>query len=99
MKKRTGILINSIIILLGANYDSYLLLGAGVLCLSLVLISKTKRDEPQIKNAVNTYFPHRPNVVYLKRKWMNKICPEDKGGSFNEKLYLDYLDAILNFTK
>jgi hypothetical protein len=48
MKKRTGILINSIIILLGANYESYLLLGAGVLCLSLVLISKTKRDE--VKN-------------------------------------------------
>jgi hypothetical protein len=45
MKKRTGILINSIIILLGANYESYLLLGAGVLCLSLVLICKTKRDE------------------------------------------------------
>jgi hypothetical protein len=48
MKKRTGILINSIIILLGANYESYLLLGAGVLCLTLVLISKTKRDE--VKN-------------------------------------------------
>jgi hypothetical protein len=30
---------------------------------------------------------------------MNKICPEDKGGSFNEKLYNDYLDAILNYTK
>jgi hypothetical protein len=48
MKKRTGILINSIIILLGANYESYLLLGAGVFCLSLVLISKSKRDE--VKN-------------------------------------------------
>jgi hypothetical protein len=45
MKKRTGILINSIIILLGANYESYLLFGAGVLCLSLVLISKTKKHE------------------------------------------------------
>jgi len=45
MKKRTGILINSIIILLGATYDSYLMLGAGVICLSLVLISKTKRHE------------------------------------------------------
>ena len=45
MKKRTGILINSIIILLGATYDSYLMLGAGVLCLTLVLISKTKRHE------------------------------------------------------
>ena len=45
MKKRTGILINLIIILLGHTYDSYLMLGAGVFCLSLVLISKTKRDE------------------------------------------------------
>jgi len=47
----------------------------------------------------NTYFPFRPNVEYLKRKWMNKICAEDKGGSFNETLYKDYLDAILNYTK
>ena len=53
----------------------------------------------KIKNVVNTYFPHRPNVAYLKRKWVTKICPEDKGGSFNEKLYNDYLDAIINFTK
>ena len=45
MKKRTGILINLIIILLGATYDNYLMLGAGVFCLSLVLISKTKRHE------------------------------------------------------
>jgi hypothetical protein len=45
MKKRTGILINSIIILLGYTYESYLLLGIGVICLTLVLISKTKRHE------------------------------------------------------
>ena len=45
MKKRTGILINSIIILLGYNYENYLLLGIGVICLTLVLISKTKRHE------------------------------------------------------
>lgn len=53
----------------------------------------------KIKNVVNTYFPLRPNVTYIKRKWMNKICPEDKGGNFNEKLYNDYLDAIINYTK
>jgi hypothetical protein len=53
----------------------------------------------KIKNVVNTYFPHRPKVAYLKRKWVTKICPEDKGGSFNEKLYNDYLDAIINYTK
>ena len=45
MKKQTGILINSIIILLGYTYDSYLLLGIGVICLTLVLISKPKRHE------------------------------------------------------
>jgi hypothetical protein len=48
MKKRTGILINSIIILLGYTYESYLLLGIGVICLSLVLISKSKKHE--VKN-------------------------------------------------
>ena len=53
----------------------------------------------KIKNVVNTYFPHRPNVTDLKRNWMNKICPEDKGGSVNEKLYNDDLDAIINYTK
>jgi hypothetical protein len=47
----------------------------------------------------NTYYPHRPNIVYLVRKWKTKICAEDKGGSFNEKLYRDYLDAIINYTK
>jgi hypothetical protein len=45
MKKRTGILINSIIILLGYTYESYLLLAIGAICLSLVLISKTKNYE------------------------------------------------------
>ncbi len=47
----------------------------------------------------NVYYPHRPNITYLKRKWKTKICAEDKGGSFNEKLYLDYLEAISNPTK
>jgi len=45
MKKRIGILINSIIILLGWNYENYLLLGIGAICLTLVLISKTKKNE------------------------------------------------------
>jgi len=53
----------------------------------------------KIKKVINTYFPNKPNISYLKRKWEKKICPEDKGGSFNEKLYNDYLDAILNPTK
>ena len=45
MKKRTGILINSIIILLGWNYENYLLLAIGAICLTLVLISKSKTHE------------------------------------------------------
>lgn len=45
MKKRTAILINSIIILLGWNFNESLLLGAGIICLTLVLISKTKKHE------------------------------------------------------
>jgi hypothetical protein len=48
MKKQTGIFINLALIVIGYSYESYLLLAAGVLCLSLVLISKTKRDE--VKN-------------------------------------------------
>ena len=52
-----------------------------------------------MKSKDNTYYPNRPNIAYLIRKWKTKICAEDKGGSFNEKLYRDYLDAILNYTK
>jgi len=48
MKKQTGIFINLALIVIGYSYENWLLLGAGVLCLSLVLISKTKRDE--VKN-------------------------------------------------
>ena len=48
-----------------------------------------------IKKLVNEYFPNKPNIHYLKRKWETKICNEDKGGSFNINLYLDYL-AVIN---
>lgn len=44
----------------------------------------------------NTYCKNKPNLIYLKRKWQQKLIPEDKGGSFNVNLYLDYLDAINN---
>lgn len=42
----------------------------------------------------NTYNPNKPNISYIKRKWENKICNEDKGGTFNTALYMDYLDRI-----
>lgn len=44
--------------------------------------------------AINTYFPNKPNLTYISRKWKTKICPEDKRGSFNQKLYEDYLTVI-----
>lgn len=48
MKKRTGILINTAILVLGYYTENYLLFGAGVFCLTLVLISKSKKHE--VKN-------------------------------------------------
>jgi hypothetical protein len=45
MKKQTGILINSIIILLGANYENYLMLTGGFICLVMVLISRQKKNK------------------------------------------------------
>jgi hypothetical protein len=45
MKKQTGILINSIIILLGANYENYLMLTGGFICLAMVLISKKSKSK------------------------------------------------------
>ena len=47
-------------------------------------------------NMENTYNPFKPNLEYIKRKWKQKICAEDKGGSFNVALYNDYLDIINN---
>jgi len=44
----------------------------------------------------NTYNRNKPNLEYIRKKWQNKICPEDKGGSFNTALYDDYLHAINN---
>lgn len=48
MKKQTAILLNSTISLLGYYYENNLMLGVGVLCLTLVLISKTKKHGKHI---------------------------------------------------
>jgi hypothetical protein len=45
MKKRTGILITAVVSLIGYNFESYFLMGLGIFCLTLVLISKTKKHE------------------------------------------------------
>lgn len=47
------------------------------------------------KQAVNTFIPLKPNLMYMIRKWRSKNTPEEKSGSFNVDLYLDYL-AVIN---
>lgn len=54
---------------------------------------KTSKKNTLIQS-INTYFPNKPNLTYISRKWKTKICAEDKGGSFNQKLYEDYLTVI-----
>jgi len=39
----------------------------------------------------NEFTPIRPNVMACVRWWRNQSVKEDKGGSFNLQLYLDYL--------
>jgi len=45
--------------------------------------------------AVNTFIPLKTNLMYMIRKWRSKNTPEEKSGSFNVELYLDYL-AVIN---
>lgn len=40
----------------------------------------------------NEFIPIRPNVMACVRWWRNQSLKEDKGGSFNIELYLDYLN-------
>ena len=48
MKKRTAILLTSTVSLLGYLYEENLMLEAGLLSLTLVLISKTKRNAKHV---------------------------------------------------
>jgi hypothetical protein len=43
---------------------------------------------------INNYIPLKPNIARMKRWWKNQSVHNDKGGSFNVSLYLDYLNAI-----
>lgn len=56
--------------------------------------TQKKSKKNTLIQAINTYFPNKPNLTYMSRKWKTKICPEDKGGNFNQKLYEDYLTVI-----
>ena len=49
------------------------------------------------KQAVNTFIPLKPNLMYIIRKWRSKNTPEEKSGSFNVELYLDYLSVINDY--
>ena len=44
--------------------------------------------------AINTYIPVKPHIARIQRWWKNQSIHDDKGGSFNVTLYLDYLNAI-----
>jgi hypothetical protein len=48
-----------------------------------------------MKNAINTFIPLKPNLMYIIRKWRSKNTKYEKSGSFNVELYLDYL-AVIN---
>ena len=50
-----------------------------------------KTVKSQYATAENTFTPIRPNVMNCVRWWRNQSIHEDKGGSFNLELYLDYL--------
>ena len=49
----------------------------------------------------NTFIPYSKdqkkasNIAYLMKKWRSKNTNEEKSGSFNLELYLDYL-AVIN---
>ena len=44
-----------------------------------------------IKIKENEFTPIRPNVMACVRWWREQSSHQDKGGSFNLELYLDYL--------
>lgn len=61
------------------------------------MIIKIKNNAMK-KPAVNTFIPLKPNLMYMIRKWRSKNTPEEKSGSFNVELYLDYLLIINDYS-
>lgn len=57
----------------------------------IIMNIKTKKMKTQ-KIQENEYTPIKPNVMACVRWWRNQSVKEDKGGSFNIALYLDYLN-------
>jgi hypothetical protein len=53
-----------------------------------------KTIKSKIIEAENVFIPYPPNIMHCIKFWKNqslKHC-DDKGGSFNVQLYLDYLE-------
>jgi len=42
----------------------------------------------------NTFIKLTPNLAQMVRHWRGQKSENDKGGSFNVTLYLDYLEAV-----
>jgi len=57
-------------------------------------MKSNKSQKNRTKIAINTYIPVKPNIARMKRWWKGQSLHDDKGGSFNVTLYLDYLNAI-----
>ena len=61
--------------------------------LTTIIIMKTKTKQMKTqKIQENEFTPIRPNVMACVRWWRNQSSHQDKGGSFNIQLYLDYLN-------
>lgn len=45
-------------------------------------------------NKINHFIPVKPNIARMMQYWKNQSSENDKGGSFNLTLYLDYLNVI-----
>ena len=61
--------------------------------LTTIILMKTKTKQMKTQNIQeNEFTPIRPNVMACVRWWRNQSSHQDKGGSFNIQLYLDYLN-------
>jgi hypothetical protein len=43
---------------------------------------------------INYFIPVKPNIARMMKFWKSQSSENDKGGSFNLTLYLDYLNVI-----
>ena len=55
---------------------------------------KNQRTKTQEKENENVFIPYPPDIMHCIKFWKNQTLKQcdDKGGSFNVQLYLDYLE-------